>query len=173
MVPSKPRYSSGSSVWILNRSSRSRRSLAIQAILMFALFIICSAILTSCSTASSIRDVPLSYNAIKTVVTANVPQGVRRESANGRELTSNYFEIETFKPEKSDANERAYSVVKILGSSRPYNVDVQVFREEKRKGIWRADGGDSDMTEKLGERIKQALADRREDRNVIDDFRAF
>ncbi|RYZ76395.1 MAG: hypothetical protein EOP05_05170, partial [Proteobacteria bacterium] len=150
----KPSYISKSNVWILNRSSRSRRSLAIQAILMFALFILCSAILTSCSTGATIRDIPLSYNAIKTVVVANIPQGVRRESPNGRELTSNFFEVKDFKPEKSDSSERAYALVKILGSSRPYNVDVKVFREEKRKGVWRADGTDSELTEQLGERMK-------------------
>ena len=102
-----------------------------------------------------------------------MPQGIRRESANGREMTSAYFSVDGFKAEKPDMTERAYAVVTILGASRPYNIDVKVLREEKRKGTWRADGRDSELTKELGERLKQALADRREDRNVIDDFRAF
>lgn len=167
------RFGSSSMTWLLTRPAKSRVGLVIQVVTLFALFILSSAILTSCANTATIRDVMLSYNATKTVVVANIPQGVRKESPNGRELTSNYFQIENFQPDKGTANERAYALVKILGSSRPYNVDVQVYREEKRKGIWRADGTDSEMTEQLGERLKQALADRREDRNVIDEFRAF
>ena len=162
-----------SPVWIFTRPSKSRAVLAIQATTLFFLFIISSVILSGCSTTATITNVMLSYNATKTVVVANIPQGVRKESANGRELTSNTFLVETFAPDKGTADERAYAVVKILGSSRPYSIDVRVFREVKKKGVWKPDGSDSEMTELLGERLKQALADRREDRNVIDEFRAF
>ena len=173
-MTNEPRsWSPAQSAWITKRSPRSRGSQALKALLVFALFIALSVILTGCQTGAVIRDVPLSYNAIKTVVTANLPQGLKKESPNGRELTSGYFAVDTFAPEKPDMNIRAYAVVTILGSSRPYNVDVKVIREAKKKGFYRSEGRHDEMTLALGERLKQALADRREDRNIIDDFRAF
>lgn len=153
--------------------STTQQSAALKALAIFIAFLLLSAVLTGCQTGVLIRDVPLSYNAIKTVVAANLPQGVKKESTNGRELTSGYFAVDTFAPEKPDLTERAYAVATILGSSRPYNVDVKVIREVKKKGLFRSEGRDDEMSLTLGERLKQALADRREDRNIIDDFRAF
>lgn len=167
------RFASKKSAWLSISRSKPKTALVIQTLAIFILFVFSSAFLTSCANTASVKDIMLSYNATKTVVMANIPQGVRKESPNGRELTSNYFQVESFAAEKANLEERAFALVKILGSSRPYSVDVRVFRERKKKGIWRADGSDSEMTEQLGERMKQALADRREDRNVIDDFRAF
>lgn len=158
---------------MIKARSRKTKGWILKPLVIFSLFLTSSAILVSCGTTANIRDVNLSYNAVKTVVQKNIPQGVRSESPNGREITSNYFEMVTFKSENPKAVERAYAVVKILGATRPYNIDVKVFVEAKDDGYWVADGSDSKMTKQLGERMKQALADRREDRNVIDDFRAF
>lgn len=158
--------------WILTPRS-SFRTRALKALALFILFIVSSSILSSCASNATIRDVQLSYNAVKTVVASNMPHGVKRESSNGRELSSGYFAVDTFAPEKEGMTERAYAQVKILGAARPYNLDVKVFRETKSNGIFRSDGVDRGMTKVLAERMKQALADRREDRNVIDDFRAF
>ena len=122
---------------------------------------------------SAIQNVTLSYNAIKTVVVSNLPGGARRESTNGRTLTSAFFNPTTLKAELVPAKIHAYAVVTILGSTRPYDIDIHAFKEEKNLDGYEALGEDKDLSERLGERLRAALADRREDRNVIDDFRAF
>ncbi len=138
---------------------------------------ICLVILAGCAHQSAqIQNVPLSYNAVKTVVKASLPGGIARESGNGRTMTSGYFDPETLKVEneKKPLKVHAYMVVSIYGSSRPYNIDVKAFKEERAKdGVYEDLGPDEDLTDRLAERLRTALADRREDRNVIDDFRVF
>ena len=134
-------------------------------------------ILASCATNSAqIQNVPLSYNAVKTVVTRTLPGGIVRESGNGRTMTSGYFDPETLKQEneKKPLKLHAYMTVSIFGSSRPYNIDVKGFTEQRLKdGTYEDLGEDPALTDRLAERLRTALADRREDRNVIDDFRVF
>jgi hypothetical protein len=50
-----------------------------------------------------------------------------------------------------------------------------VTREQKLRGAstYKSLGSDKKLAQELAKRFKAALADRREDRNVIDDFRAF
>jgi hypothetical protein len=132
---------------------------------------------SSCaSNNAQIQNVPLSYNAVKTVVTRSLPGGIVRESGNGRTMTSGYFDPETLKieNEKKPLKVHAYMIVSVYGSSRPYNVDVKAFKEERAKdGAYEDLGEDPQLTDRLAERLRAALADRREDRNVIDDFRVF
>ena len=134
---------------------------------------ICSVILASCATHAPIQNVTLSYNAIKTVVVSNLPGGMKEESQNGRTLRSGFFDPQTLKPEKFGAKTHAYVVVTILGSTRPYNLDVHAFTEEKSLDGYDDLGEDDALTDRLVERLRSSLANRREDRNVIDDFRAF
>lgn len=166
--------------WISNRAPTSRwctkkrsRPTSLLAFGVFALFLVISMILSSCTSTYQLRNVPLSYNAIKTVVVSNLPGGVRRESQNGRTLTSAFFIPETLKPEAANSKRHAYAVVVISGSTRPYDLEVHAFIEEKDEDGWAAAGEDDDLADRLAERLRSALADRREDRNVIDDFRAF
>lgn len=132
--------------------------------------------LASCATPSAqIQNVPLSFNAVKTVVTHTLPGGIMRESDNGRMMTSGYFDPETLKPEneKKPLKVHAYMVVSIYGSSRPYSLNVKAFKESREKDGYTDLGEDPELTDRLAERLRAALADRREDRNVIDDFRVF
>jgi hypothetical protein len=125
---------------------------------------------------AQIQNVPLSYNAVKTVVKGSLPGGIMRESDNGRTMTSGYFDAETLKVEneKKPLKVHAYMVVSIYGTSRPYAVDVKAFKEVRAKdGVYEDLGEDPELTDRLAERLRNALADRREDRNVIDDFRVF
>ena len=93
---------------------------------------------------------------------------------NGRELTSGYFTPADWEEDATDKSERAYAKVLILGSGRPYRIDVHVFREKRSKaGAYAKTGEDHKLTNTLVERLKEALADRREDRNIIDDFRVY
>lgn len=139
--------------------------------------IVCSVILAGCaSDRAQIKNVPLSYNAVKTVCAKSLPGGTRRESDNGRTMTSGYFDPETLKaldPKKPAPPMRAYVQVTISGSDRPYAVDVHAFKEEKHPDGYEELGEDENLTYRMAERLRTALADRREDRNVIDDFRVF
>lgn len=116
----------------------------------------------------------VAFTTVKKVVMNILPQGVREESLNGREVTSGYFNPRNWEEDASEKSERAFAKVLILGSSRPYSIDVHVFKEKRRgSGNYRNAGEDRKLTKDLVDRIKEALADRREDRNIIDDFRAF
>lgn len=156
---------------------RRRRSApsALKAFTLFALFLLFSAFVTGCQTGAKpgVTNIMLSYNSVKTILGNHIPQGIREQSSNGRRLLSGYFSPGNFDEEASEANERAYGIVTILGSSRPYSLSVEVMREKKSGGDYRSEGRDKSLTKQLTERLRRALADRREDRNVIDDFRAF
>ncbi len=156
-----------SNLWV------SKHLTTLRSVATVTLITACLVFLSSCQTNSAIQNVTLSYNAIKTVVVSNLPGGMRRESDNGRTLTSGFFDPATLKPEKAGLKIHGYVVVAILGSARPYNIDVHAFTEEKTKDGFEPLGENVDLSDRLAERLRSSLADRREDRNVIDDFRAF
>lgn len=98
----------------------------------------------------------------------------RKISENQRTFYSRYFSRKNdpkFDPEKS--KERLYAKIVILGDRRPYDVEVQVYSEVKEGSTYVDAGPDEIETNKLGRDIKTRLHQSREDRNVIDDFRAF
>jgi hypothetical protein len=134
-----------------------------------------AAALSGCSTNAAIRDVMLPYNTVRQTVVSNLPFGLRKQSINGRELTSNYFSGTNIANDGAEAADRAYAYVVILGSSRPFQITVKVVRERrgKKSRSYAVVGEDKKLTHEMVKRLKEALADRREDRNVIDDFRAF
>ena len=98
----------------------------------------------------------------------------RQMSENQRTIYSRYFSRKAdskFDPEK--APERLYAAITILGDRRPYEVQVEVFYEIKDGGAYINQGIDDIETNKLGRGIRTRLNQGREDRNIIDDFRAF
>jgi hypothetical protein len=164
--------SSQKAAWLANRKKRE----TFRAVIVFALFLVSAVILAGCaSSEAQIQNVPLSFNAVKTVVVKNLPGGIVRESDNGRTMTSAYFDPESLKieNEKKPLKVHAFVTIVIFGTSRPYSVDVKAFKEEQRKDGYESLGEDPDLTNRLAERLRAALADRREDRNIIDDFRVF
>jgi hypothetical protein len=126
-----------------------------------------------CTTKAKINDVWLSYPTVRKVVMTNMPLGVRDESPNGREITSNYFSPKNWEVNAAEKSERAYAKAVILGSSRPYKIDIKIVREKKSGKGYVSLGEDKKLTQELVEAIRDALADRREERNIIDEFRAF
>ena len=99
----------------------------------------------------------------------------RTLSENGREMISQFYDKKNRPIEKMDmAKERYYTHVVILGDRRPYDVQVQVLVEGRNE-----DGGfdvidrDDDRAGLIAEKIRQALNQSRDTRNVIDDFRSF
>lgn len=142
---------------------------------LLVLFIQLTAGLAACTSRPLINDVMVPYGSLKALIASTLPGGVTHESVNGRELRSAYFSPADFNPEAAgDKNERAFADVTILGSSRPYQIDVKVYRQRRGAGgRYSRPVPDEALAQRLASFIKESLAHRREDRNVIDDFRAF
>lgn len=144
------------------------------ALFTFLAFLAFAILVTGCQSPAKITNVTLSLQSIKRTVIATLPHGLREQSLNGRELLSGYFSLKNWEEDATDRNERAYAKVVILESGRPYRIDVNVIREKKvRANTYNKFGVDKKATKELVDKIREALADRREDRNIIDDFRAF
>ena len=138
------------------------------------LLIFLSFIFSGCvSTGYLIKEQNLSLGDIKKSV-ASVIGDPRKVSENQRTYLSQYFSRNPnpkFDPEKSF--ERAYAKVVVLGERRPYDVELEVVVEQKESSRYVEVGNDMLEAKKLGKILKTKLNQGREDRNVIDDFRAF
>jgi hypothetical protein len=120
-----------------------------------------------------IKDQNLSLGDIKKSVTSVIGEP-RRISENQRTYHSQYFSRKPnakFDPDKSP--ERAYAKVIVLGDRRPYDVELEVVVEERQGNHYVETGNDMVEARKIGMDLKGKLNQSREDRNVIDDFRAF
>jgi len=149
----------------------------------FALFMLLIA--GSCATKGSLRiaelDRPLMD--LQNIAAKSMPLGLRKTSPNGREYFSEYFiaSDRKFKPaEKSPV--RSYAHVLVLGDRRPYTIEVLVHTEKFSKTGAGATGSapgyeeiglDKGLAKVVRKRIVQQLNKRREDLNIIDDFRVF
>lgn len=125
----------------------------------------------------SISDVDRPLLDIQKIVQRSLPLGLRETSANGREFYSNYFlpKDRRFKPAEK-LPERYYAHILVLGDARPYNIQVRVRRqkvESVREGIYRDLGSDQTIAKAIQRRVQDQLNKRREDLNIIDDFRVF
>jgi hypothetical protein len=161
---------------VINRAGARPKATLARAAIVFSLFLFISAILNGCQTRRyAMENVQIPYVVVKQTIMKTMPGGVRSSSPNGREMISNYFAPRNFYQDATDRPERAYAKVVILGSSRPFKLDIQGFREVRERGSreYVNLGEDPELTRLLVQYFKDALADRREDRNVIDDFRAF
>lgn len=166
----------------LNWVSASRLARPEAAFFIFALFVLVSSLITGCASKGSIDDVNLPYTTVKTIVISALPGGLGEQSSNGRTLKSGYFAVargDVFRSllssEVDSLPERGYAKVVILGERRPFRLDIRAFRQYRDRSTKKyvGDTFDKALTVDLVKRIREALANRREDRNVIDDFRAF
>lgn len=156
------------------RNSIRRRGNLFFAVYCLVSMFCLSFVFAGCQSGAKINNVTLSLQTIRKTVVSLLPQGLRLESINGRELTSGFFSPRNLEEDATDRPERAYAKVLVLEAARPYRIDVHVFKEKKTKnGTYAKAVEDRKLTQDLVERLKDALADRREDRNIIDDFRAF
>lgn len=130
--------------------------------------------LTACTTEQvRIEEQPQSLNEIRKAIISMIgkPRGI---SQNQREIYSNYFPRKgttDFNPAKS--KERLTAVFKILGDRRPFDITIQVVVEEKIEGEYEVIGDDNSIAENLKSELTTRLHQSLENRNVIDDFRAF
>jgi hypothetical protein len=131
---------------------------------------------SGCVTRTPINDVMAPLASIRARIISVYPGGVRIQSENGRMITSHYYN-----PENPDSdedadqmNERAFVVSTILGERRPYRIDVKGYIETRLgRGRYSAPKRDQLVETQMIEQIKAALANRPEERSVLDDFRAF
>lgn len=137
-------------------------------------FLILSFLFCACATrVYKITDQNLSLMDIKKAVTSVIGDP-RALSENQRTYISQYFGRKSdSRFDAAKSRERLYSKVVILGDRRPYDVEVEVFVEEKEGKDYVPVGNDKAEAKKLGKELRSRLNQSREDRNVIDDFRAF
>ena len=104
-----------------------------------------------------------------------MPLGLRKTSPNGREFYSNYFVVDGRKFKSADKSPiRRYAHILVLGDRRPYNLQILVHVEKGPQGQgFREVGTDQRLAKVIRNRVVQQLNKRREDMNIIDDFRVF
>ena len=106
----------------------------------------------------------------------NMPAGTMKVSTNGREFFSNYFVVAPngrfVKSKYPPKRYRAH--VFILGDRRPYNIVVRVAVQLRNSdGDYDTDHFNKGMARVISRRIQITLHESLEQRNFIDDFRAF
>lgn len=131
--------------------------------------------LWSCSTEGVVlEDQAYSLGEIRKAIIANIGEP-RSISQNQRTFKSVYFSPKPdkkFDPQKS--RQRAYAQIVVLGDRRPYDLECTVFIEERQPdGGYSLLGEDPAQSEQLATNVKKRLHQSTDDRNVIDDFRAF
>jgi hypothetical protein len=126
-----------------------------------------------------VNDIDWPLAELRTVAASILPVGQRAISPNGRELLSKHFILEGargYKP-AGDATERYFASVLILGVRRPYDVEILVTLERRvlrgNQFTYIVDGYDYKLAKELERKFRQELTKRREDLNIIDDFRVF
>ena len=139
------------------------------------IFLWIALLLSGCQTGGVfLRETPLSLSETRRVITIAIgePRGV---SQNGREILSKYYDRKNKALEKMDmVRERYYTMVTVLGDRRPYDVQVQVLVEGRTpEGGFEQVERDDDRAAVIAEKIRIALNQSRDNRNVIDDFRSF
>ncbi|HWU44163.1 MAG TPA: hypothetical protein VN132_12015 [Bdellovibrio sp.] len=140
-------------------------------------FLICgfTLLLSSCRTGGVVlRETPLGVSETRRAVVSIIGEP-RLVSENGRELFSKYYDKKGREIVKMDMVRERYSThVTILGDRRPYDIQVEVLVEDRD-----SDGGfeltdrDDDKAAPIAEKIRKALNQSLDNRNVIDDFRSF
>lgn len=128
--------------------------------------------------ARTIQQIDSPLIEIQKTVARTLPLGLATASANGREMYSKRFILVKGKfEEASDAADRYFATVTVLGDMRPYTLEIFVTRENRvlhNDGFSYAEvGHDLGLAHKLEKILREELAKRREDRNIIDDFRVF
>lgn len=122
---------------------------------------------------SKIEESDQSLGEIKKAIVSIIGEP-RKLSENQREFTGQYVERKSAASSKDTKhNDRYYYQITILGSRRPYDIEVRAFSETKVGKTYKEAGEDSMLANKLARELEQKLNKGRDGRNLIDDFRAF
>jgi hypothetical protein len=134
---------------------------------------------TSPSYAIRINDLQFPLLELQSLVASTIPVGLRNTSENGREFYSKYFIVESpdnYKP-AAEATERYTATYIVLGDGRPYDIEISVSHEKRvlqgQNFDYVSTGYDKRLANELANKLRYQLTKRREDRNIIDDFRVF
>jgi hypothetical protein len=144
----------------------------------FYCFLFLMAHLVGCTTtpgAVYIENLTLPLVDIQKVIQESLPVGKRIESLNQREYYSEYF-VEKGGEFVAATGEpyRRTAQISIFGDRRPYKIEVIVMVERRGSGgNYTPVRPDEGMARVITRRIQSTLHKRREDRNIIDDFRVF
>ncbi len=150
-------------------------------IIAFTIFICACATLDRMDTpkyAIRIENIEMPLLSLQHLAAAVVPIGVASTSSNGREFNSQLFILDqgSYKPAGA-ALMRYWARVTVKGSARPYAMEVFVTREKRvlsgEDFSYAQAGHDSRLAKEIADKIRDQLSKRREDRNIIDDFRVF
>ena len=133
-----------------------------------------------CTSPGSVKMDRLEYplNYLQKVVADALPGGKRMISQNDREFSSVYFlpTKKGFGP-AGNSSYRYYAKITVLGDRRPYNIEIIVIKEERNgrrdSGDYSSVGTDKRIARIIQKRIQNILSKRRDDYNIIDDFRVF
>lgn len=137
--------------------------------------------LPACTTVwggARVEDLDRPLNDLQRVAARSMPLGLRRTSTNGREFFSKYFLAKSgeFKAAE-EGSERRYAQILVLGDRRPYTIQIIVHVERLTttfgSGGYSEIGQDNELAQVVRRRFLNELHKRREDTNIIDDFRVF
>ncbi len=129
--------------------------------------------------ALTIKEIDWPIGEIRAVCASLLPAGVRAMSPNGHEILSRHFVLDKNGQQKpaGDATERYFTHILILGDRRPYDIEILVTRETRalrgNQFTYVVSGYDQRLAKELERKLRTELTKRREDRNIIDDFRVF
>jgi hypothetical protein len=130
----------------------------------------------ACSTPGAlvIKDLDKPLVNLQKTAEMSLPAGRRSISANGREFVSNYFADEKGKFVLSEnAAIRNQCKISILGDRRPYTVEVLVIQQKRTGGQYSQAVTNERIAKVVKRRFDKALHQRREQFNIIDDFRPY
>lgn len=145
---------------------------------LIAFLIVGFAVLTSgCTTTGVVlHETPLNISETRKSIVSVIGEP-RSVSENGREMLSYYYDKkgnEIAKGNMDMAKERYYTHITILGDRRPYDIQVEVLIQDRdSEGGFDTTDRDDDKAAVLAEKIRKALNQSRDSRNIIDDFRSF
>lgn len=130
--------------------------------------------MVGCRTGVILKETPLSITETRKAVVSVIGEP-RKMSSNGRELSSKYYDRSNNMIERMEMQrERYWTHVTILGDRRPYDVQVEVFLEERdEEGVFRQSDRDDARAEEMADTLKKTLYQSLDNRNIIDDFRSF
>ena len=158
----------------MNRDWFGQWSRQLKAWVVMATQLVLVLILCGCESLATIDDIDKPLQVARSTIKESLPGGPRKVSENGREYDSNYFAPKgPFDVDGSSGTFRETAHVVVLGAGRPYSITVEVFIEKRDGRSYEVIGRDSARTKELVRRIRTGLSNRREDRNMIDDFKPF
>lgn len=143
------------------------------------MFVLLSGCATLLPEGERIENLDLPIHEIQKAVEINLPTGRRQVSSNGREYLSDFFIVTNGKIQPAgNSSDRFYAHIYILGDRRPYVLQISVIRERKMGGEtynakYEKYAYDQRIAKVIAKRIQATLSKRRDDRNIIDDFRVF